>query len=148
MTQSTSNLTVPSASESAQRNKEVVESMFQLLEAQNFDAVKGLFAPAARKLMPYAPAGVEAIVEGREAIYEQFQDLPDRFTRISYPRHIYTTDDPGLIFAKFMGDFDVKGGGKYQNDYVGTFRLEDEKIVEYSEFFNPFLMAKAYGIKL
>jgi ketosteroid isomerase-like protein len=148
MTQSTSNLPVQLASESAQRNKEVVENMFQLLEEQKFDAVKQLFAPAARKLMPYAPAGVEAVVEGREAIYEQFKDLPARFTRISYPRHIYTTNDPGLIFARFTGDFDVKGGGKYENDYVGTFWLEDEKIVEYREFFNPFLMAKAYGIKL
>lgn len=53
---------------------------------------------------------------------------------------------PHLVI--FRGEIEIKAGGKYENDYLGTFRLEDHRIVEYSEYFNQKVMARAFGIRL
>lgn len=54
----------------------------------------------------------------------------------------------GSMFVKFRGEIVIKAGGTYENDYIGTFRLENGKVVEYTEYFNPIVMAKAFGIAL
>jgi ketosteroid isomerase-like protein len=134
--------------ERARRNRHLVERFFLALEGQNFEVLLAIFAPAAKKLMPYAPPGFPETVEGAAAIYKQFSELPELFTRVSFPRQVYLTDDPDFIFAKFTGKLDQKGGGTYENDYVATFKLENEQIMEYCEYFNPFIMATAFGITL
>lgn len=67
---------------------------------------------------------------------------------MEFPRTIYATDDPDFIFVQFRGEIEIKAGGKYENDYLGTFRLKDGKITVYTEYFNQVVMAKAFGIKL
>jgi ketosteroid isomerase-like protein len=135
-------------SELAERNRQVVERFFRAMEEQTFEVIREIFAPEGKQLMPYAPAGYQNSVDGIDAVYKQFSELPTRFTSIRYPRRIYTTDDPNLIFVKFTGDFRLRSGGTYENNYVGTFKLENEKILEFAEYFNPFIMAEAFDIKL
>ena len=65
-----------------------------------------------------------------------------------FPRNLYTTEDPSVVFARFRGEIEIKAGGKYENDYIGIFRLENGQIVEYTEYFNPIVMARAFGISL
>lgn len=65
-----------------------------------------------------------------------------------FPRTLFATEDPQFIFVKFRGEIEITAGGRYENDYLGTFRLENGKIKEYTEYFNPIVMAKAFGIEL
>jgi ketosteroid isomerase-like protein len=67
---------------------------------------------------------------------------------MKFPRTLYATEDPQFIFVKFRGIIEIRAGGTYENDYLGTFRLEKGKIVEYTEYFNPIVMARAFGIPL
>lgn len=134
--------------ELAIRNLQVVERFFKAMEAQTFEVIKEIFAPNGKQTMPYAPAGYQTSVDGLDAVYKQFSELPSRFTHFRYPRRLYTTSDPNLIFAKFTGEIGMRSGGTYANNYVGTFTLENEKILEYAEYFNPFIMAEAFDIKL
>ena len=140
--------TYSSDQELADRNRQVVERFFLTMETQNFEVIKEIFAPEGKQLMPYAPAGYQNSVDGLEAVYKQFSELPSRFSHFRYPRRLYTTDDPNLIFAKFTGEIGMRSGGTYANNYVGTFKLENGKILEYAEYFNPFIMAEAFDIKL
>jgi ketosteroid isomerase-like protein len=145
MSQATINL---SNQELAEQNRLVVERFFHTMETQDFEVIKEIFAPEGKQLMPYAPKGYQNSVNGLDAVYKQFSELPSRFAYFRYPRHLYTTDDPNLIFAKFTGEIGLHDGSVYANDYVGTFKMENGKILEYAEYFNPFIMAKAFDIDL
>ena len=67
---------------------------------------------------------------------------------MTFLRKIYATEDTDFFFVQFRGEIEIKVGGKYENDYLGTFRLKDGKIIEYTEYFNQAVMAKAFNIKL
>ena len=132
----------------ANQNKEVVDTFFIALETQNFELLKEIFAVNGRQLNPYVPEGFPASFEGAEGIYKQYSSLPGLFGQMRFPRVLFATEDPQFIFVKFRGVIEIKAGGTYENDYLGTFRLENGKIVEYTEYFNPIVMARAFGITL
>jgi ketosteroid isomerase-like protein len=129
-------------------NKTVVDQFFIALETQNFGLLKEIFAEDARQLNPYVPEGFPKSFDGREGIYRQYSSLPQLFGQMKFPRTIYSTEDPDFIFVQFRGQIAIKAGGVYENDYLGTFRLANGRIVEYTEYFNPIVMAKAFGIGL
>jgi ketosteroid isomerase-like protein len=129
-------------------NKEIVDSFFIALETQDFESLKEIFSENGRQLNPYVPEGFPPSFDGAEGIYKQYSSLPQLFGQMKFPRTLFATDDPQFIFVKFKGVIEVKAGGTYENDYLGTFRLENGKIVEYTEYFNPIIMARAFGITL
>jgi ketosteroid isomerase-like protein len=129
-------------------NRKVVDNFFVALETQNFELLKEVFAENGRQLNPYVPEGFPKSFDGREAIYKQYSSLPQQFGQMKFPRTIYATEDPNFFFVKYKGDIEIKAGGKYENDYLSTFKLENGKVVEYTEYFNPIVMAKAFGIAL
>lgn len=129
-------------------NKSVVEKFFIALETQQFEVLKEIFAENGKQLNPYIPEGFPKSFDGFEAIYKQYSSLPQLFGSMKFPRRIYATDDPGFFFVKFKGHIEIKAGGIYENDYIASFLLENGKIIEYTEYFNPIVMAKAFGIKL
>ncbi|HEX9509099.1 MAG TPA: nuclear transport factor 2 family protein [Puia sp.] len=130
------------------RNKEVVDTFFIALETQNFELLKEIFAEDGRQINPYVPEGFAASFDGVEGIYKQYSSLPQLFGQMKFPRTLFATEDPQFIFVKFRGIIEIRAGGTYENDYLGTFRLEKGKIVEYTEYFNPIVMARAFGIPL
>ncbi|NBP69973.1 MAG: hypothetical protein EBU52_14640, partial [Cytophagia bacterium] len=67
---------------------------------------------------------------------------------MKFPRQIFATEDPDFFFVKFKGEIEIKAGGKYENDYLGTFKLQNGKVIEYTEYFNQVVMAKAFNIDL
>jgi len=129
-------------------NKQTVNQFFVALETENFELLREIFAENGRQLNPYVPEGFPKSFDGREGIYKQYSSLPQHFGQMKFPRTIWATEDPDLIFVKFRGQIEIRAGGVYENDYLGTFRLENNKIVEYTEYFNPIVMAKAFGIEL
>jgi len=129
-------------------NKKVIDTFFAALETQHFELLKDIFAPDGRQLNPYAPEGFPKSFDGAEGIYKQYSGLAANFGQMTFPRKIYATEDPDFFFVQFKGKIEIKAGGKYENDYLGTFRLKDGKIIEYTEYFNQVVMAKAFNIKL
>lgn len=129
-------------------NKQVIDEFFNALETQQFEKLNDLFAEDARQLNPYVPKGFPTSIDGVEAIYKQYSGLPEIFGQMKFPREIYATEDPKLFVVKFTGAIEIKAGGTYENDYVGLFKVENGKIKEYIEYFNPIVMAKAFNLSL
>ena len=129
-------------------NRATVDKFFLALETRRFDWLNEIFDENGKQLNPYVPEGFPESFNGREAIYRQYSSLPQNFGSMKFPRQIFATEDPNFFFVKFKGDIEIKAGGKYENDYLGTFRLNGGKIVEYTEYFNPIVMAKAFKIPL
>jgi uncharacterized protein len=134
--------------ELTEQNRKVVDSFFVALETQQFHRLREVFAENGRQLNPYAPQGFPKSFDSAEAIYKQYSGVSQHFGRMKFPRRILATEDPNFFFVQFKGEIDIKAGGRYENDYIGTFRLENGKILEYTEYFNPVTMAKVFGIKL
>ena len=130
------------------RNRQVVNEFFVALETQQFGKLREVFAPDGRQVNAFVPEGFPKSFEGSAEIYQQYSALPKQFGQMRFPRTIYATEDPNLFFVKFHGDLDLVAGGKYQNDYIGMFRLRDGRVVEYTEYLNPILLAKAFNIPL
>lgn len=128
--------------------KQIVNQFFEALETSQFDKLKDIFAADARQLNPYVPEGFPKSFDGIDAIYNQYSSLPQTFGKMRFPRELYATKNSDMVFVKFRGEIEIKSGGKYENDYFGIFKLEGGKIVEYTEYFNPIVMAKAFNIRL
>jgi len=129
-------------------NKKVVDTFFVALETQQFELLKDIFASDGKQLNPYAPEGFPKSFDGAEGVYRQYSGLTANFGKMTFPRTIYATEDPDFFFVQFKGEIEIKAGGKYENDYLGTFRLKEGKITEYTEYFSQVVMAKAFNIKL
>jgi ketosteroid isomerase-like protein len=42
----------------------------------------------------------------------------------------------------------LRAGGRYDNTYLGVFMIRDGHIAEYTEYFNPIILARAFGDRL
>lgn len=131
-----------------EQNRHTVDQFFVALETQQFSILKDIFAVDGRQLNPYAPDGFPKSFDGAEAIYQQYSGLTAHFGQMRFPRQIMATEDPDFFLVTFKGQIEIKAGGTYENDYVGTFRLKEGKIVAYTEYFNQLVMARAFGLKL
>ena len=132
----------------AEQNKQTVEKFFSSVEQQKFDVIKEIFAAEAKGFQPFAPDGFPNNLIGSEGFYKEFSGLTKRFSRMKFPRRIYATEDPNYVFMQFTGEMYLIQGGKYENQYLATFRFKDGKIIEYTEYFNPIVLAKVLGIPL
>ena len=128
--------------------RNIVDQFFLALETGQFERLKDIFAKHGRQLNPYAPEGFPPSFDGAEGIYSQYSGLSANFGKMTFPRRIFATDDPNFFFVQFRGQIEIKSGGTYENDYLGTFLFENGKIVEYTEYFNQVVMAKAFHISL
>ncbi|NJM88223.1 MAG: SnoaL-like domain-containing protein [Hydrococcus sp. RU_2_2] len=131
-----------------QTNREKVESFFIALETGRFEILKEIFAEDAQQINPYSWGQFPKSFNGREGIYQQYSSLPQTFGKMSFPRTIYATENPDVIFVQFKGDIEIKAGGRYQNDYIGIFKFENGLIKEYYEYFNPILVSKAFNVPI
>ena len=129
-------------------NRDIIDRFFNALETADFDVLNQIFSEDAKQLNAYIPEGFPKVLDGRDAIYKQYSGLPQNFGEMRFPRTIYGTEDPNVFFVTFRGEIEIKAGGKYENDYIGIFKLRDGLIYEYTEYFNPIVMAKAFGIPL
>lgn len=134
--------------EITEQNRKIVENFFVALETQKIEMLKEVFAENGIQLNPYSPDGFPKSFDGAEGIYKQYSGLTANFGQMKFPRQIFATEDPNFFFVKFRGEIEIKAGGKYENDYLGTFKLENGKVVEYTEYFNQVVMAKAFNIDL
>ncbi|MCU0550523.1 MAG: nuclear transport factor 2 family protein [Leptolyngbya sp. Prado105] len=137
-----------SRSTTGKTNQDIVEAYFTALETGRFEVLREIFAEDARQVMPYAFGNFPRSFDGREGIYKQYSSLPKLFTKMSFPRTIYPTENPDVLFVQFRGDIEIRAGGRYQNDYVGIFKFKNGLIHEYIEYFNPILVSQAFNVPI
>lgn len=135
-------------STAVETNRDKVEAYFVALETGRFEALREIFAEDAKQLMPYSFGDFPSSFEGREGIYRQYSSLPEIFGKMAFPRTIYPTENPDVLFVQFSGDIEIKAGGRYQNDYIGIFKFENGLIKEYTEYFNPILVSRAFNVPI
>jgi ketosteroid isomerase-like protein len=132
----------------SQEARTVVAKFFAALERLDINAFLKVWAPKGKQVMPLAPEGFPSLLEGKEAIYNQYKSLPENFNAMSFPYKIVNTEDPNKVIVQYTGYIPLKDGGEYNNNYVGVFEIENGLLVRFTEFFDPFILENAFGAKL
>lgn len=122
-----------------------VERFFSTLEAMDVDAFLELWAPDGVQEMPFAPEGFPERLEGREAIATQYGGLPTAYGAMRFERTLRPLADPEYVLVQYRGRIELNGGGRYDNDYCGLFRVVDDRIVRFTEYFDPVVLNEAFG---
>lgn len=130
-------------------NREVVRAFFQRLEAFDIEGFASLFAEGGQQIMPFSPEGFPKRLDGREAVFNQYKGMPQNFTRMRFPDlAIHDLADPARFFVTYRGEIGLRAGGEYNNTYAGLFVIRDGKITEFTEYFDPITLQKAFGAAL
>jgi ketosteroid isomerase-like protein len=94
---------------------------------------------------PFAPEGMQARFEGREALYAYLKDYPSFIDVKSLPTlKIYGTDDANVAIAEWSVSGVVIGNGNpYEMSYATFVTFRDGLVVNYREYWNPLAFQKA-----
>jgi ketosteroid isomerase-like protein len=138
------------AASARERNRATVRAFFATLEALGSgEQVAALFAEDGRQVMPFAPEGFPKRLDGRAAIARQYGGLPAAYASMRFPGLVVRDlADPDEFLATYRGDIALKAGGKYDNVYAGHFVVRDGRIVEFTEYFDPIVLQRAFGGRL
>ncbi|MEM8895813.1 MAG: nuclear transport factor 2 family protein [Bacteroidota bacterium] len=134
--------------QTATANKASVRAFFKALEDENVEDIVNLFAENGRHINPYASGLFPVGANGKEEIRNYWAPVFPNFDGMTFPiEEIYAMEDPAMVYVKYQGKIQLKGGGTYENDYYSTFRFnEDGLIEEYVEIFNPIVAARGFGL--
>lgn len=138
----------PSYDASREAGRAVVEEFFAALEAMDVDRFLRVWAEDGVQVMPFSPPGFPQRLDGREAIANQYRSLPENYASMRFPREILATEDANRFLVRYTGSIELKAGGRYDNTYVSLVTLEDGRIVEFVEYFNPIVLQNAFGDQL
>ena len=129
-----------------QRNAELVERFYALLEAMEMDEWLYLWAEDGVQEMPFAPRNFPGRLEGKEAVKRQYSGMPEAYSRMVFPGlTIRPMADPEWIMAEYRGEIDLIGGGSYNNRYCGVFHIRDGRIALFREYFDPIVLTESFG---
>jgi fermentation-respiration switch protein FrsA (DUF1100 family)/ketosteroid isomerase-like protein len=127
--------------------RETVEEFFISLERLDINRFMKIWSDDAAQLMPLAPADFPSLLRGKDAIYRQYKGLPENFTSMKFQREIFPTVEPGKVIVSYEGIIPLKKGGSYNNIYIGVFEVEEGKIKNFTEYFDPVILEKGFGKK-
>ena len=94
---------------------------------------------------PYAPAGLNTLVAGREAIIANFQRIRKllRIDGVTDVSEIEVTD-PNVVVLEFSGRGEgLITGETYDQRYISVIRMRDGNIVHYKDYWNPIAFLRA-----
>lgn len=127
-------------------NRRLVRRFLAALEQKDIDGFLELWHDDAVQEMPFAPPGFPDRLEGKAAIAQQYGGLPDSMSRLRFPiDNLQTLEGPEWVLAEFRGDIELLAGGKYDNRYVCLFHIVDGRVRLYREYFDPIVLARAFG---
>lgn len=130
------------------KSRQVVERFFTSLENMDIQAFMKVWMDDAHQIMPLSPEGFPRELVGKAAIHNQYKGLPENFTSMRFPRSIAATDDPNTVIVRYQGIIPLKAGGTYANNYVGILEVKDGKLQTFTEYFDPHLLAQAFGTQI
>jgi ketosteroid isomerase-like protein len=129
-------------------NMAIVRRYIDAINRWDFDTKRTLLAENAVFEMPYAPAGFERRITGRDKIIAFVQTVPSLIDaeNLHHVRLETFSSDPGEIVAEYKSDMVIKPtGAEYRNDYVSRFTVRDGKITRFAEYYDPIRLVVALG---
>ena len=116
------------------------------LEAMDVDAALSCFADDGVQEMPFAPPGFPDRLDGMAALRRQYGGLPEAYASMAFDvTGEHAMADPQWVLLEYRGSIEQRDGGRYDNDYAGLFRVVDDRIVLFREYFNPLVLQAAFG---
>lgn len=128
-----------------QETVEVVERFFELLERIDIEAFVELWAEDGIQVMPFSPEGFPDRLEGKEAIRRQYGGMPDAYRSMRFQVEVEPMLEPARAVAQYQGTIELADGGHYDNRYCGIFEVRHRKIVQFTEYFDPIVLQRAFG---
>ncbi len=134
-----------------QSNLNTVEDIFDAhlaLMATDTEAWAELLSEDVIVDFPYAPSlGYPDQKRGRTAMYNHIKTALVDMENLTFSNvRKYRTEDPDVIWAELHASAHVPSTGRrYEQDYVGQFKVKNGKIVYYSEYWNPIALTDAFG---
>ncbi len=122
--------------------KQNVDRFFQALEERNLDQVLATMDQNVEQIMPLAPSNFPKTLKGIDAMRNQYAGVM-KYTQ-KYNRAYYSTTDPNIVLVKYNGIITTGEGKPYNNHYVGVFKTKGNKIIEFTEFFNPNILLNSW----
>jgi ketosteroid isomerase-like protein len=125
----------------------VIEEFLDALEAMCIERFLNVWHENGVQIMPYAPAGFPARLEGKEAIRGRYGILFEECNSMRIPDRVFHfTNEPNRVWVEFRGEIQIKATCKsFSNNYVCLFTVRDGKIIEYKEYFNPIIFLHAFS---
>lgn len=114
------------------------------LEALDIDGALANFHDDAVQEMPFAPPGFPDRLDGIAALRRQYGGLPDAYTSMRFPIG-RVIDDGDTAVVEYRGEIELRGSGRYDNDYIGVFEARDGRIARFVERFDPTVLSAAFG---
>lgn len=129
------------------RGKELIKSYLDAVGSLAVDDIAPLFHVDGRLDIPYAPEGIPRTLEGRAAIDEFYQALPQMVTPMNFSDYrIWALDEEGEYVAEYCSDSSFKATGvAYRNNYVARVTVLGDGIVRFAEYFDPIPLVEALG---
>jgi len=127
---------------------QAVEKFFSSLEHLDISSFLTIWNRDGKQVMPLSPDGFPKELNGKDAINNQYKGLPQNFSSMRFPRKVYPTENANKVIVQYAGEIPLKAGGRYDNNYVGVFEIKEGKVDRFTEYFDPFILAKAFGVKL
>ena len=126
---------------------QVAEKFIGYLGELDIEGVSSLFAEGIVQKVPFAPEGTPKVIEGREAVTQNFAGLPMVFQSMKYSDvEVIEGADENVAVAFAHADAVLPNGSPYAQDYVFYFGLDAEgKIAAYREYMNTELQSKAFA---
>jgi ketosteroid isomerase-like protein len=98
--------------------------------------------------MPFAPAGFERQLRGKQnilAFVETVPEISDAENLHDVEMHTFH-DDPAEIVASYKSDMEIKPKmTPYKNDYVTRWTVCDGKVTYFAEYYDPIRLVEALG---
>jgi uncharacterized protein len=125
--------------ESPDTNADVVRTFFELMRTKDIDAWGDLWAEDCRIIVPYPPQGFPSRIVGKANLVSGFRRLFSNFETYDYDiRALYRTDNPAVIVVEWHVSAKIASTGElYEGDNITVFHLENGRIVEYHDYFDP-----------
>ena len=134
---------------SRERNIETARNVFRFFEQRKFKEFSAIIAENGKWIHPYHSGLFPPEVVGKKEILKVYKNMAANFDEIQFPiEEIMPFEDPNKVAVKLRGKLHLKSSsGMYENDYLAIFTFdEQERIVEWIEYYNPITSAKAFGL--
>lgn len=129
--------------------REVAELVRRMVKGDEGIVFADLFAPDGVMEYPYVRPGDELILRGQDAIrafFESRDAIRAQFEVGEVTSVIYQTDDPEVVITQIHHrGFNKRTNSPYYVHAVGIIRVRDGKIVHYTDYMNPLVIAQLTG---
>ncbi|MEX1656934.1 nuclear transport factor 2 family protein [Streptomyces pseudovenezuelae] len=116
------------------RSLRVAHDFYRALQAKDIDALAGLWTTDAVYRVPATPDAVPGEFAGRDVILAALGQFFTLFgdTRVTWD--VEPMADPRRVLATWVLEIELLTGGTYRNRGASIFRLEGDRIAEYTEY--------------